>query len=247
MSGIFGALNVNDSDRVFNATAGQRAIYDAAAAYINRINADLDAALSVFVQETTSEYKRRFKLPGGGYLQRRGTQGRPGNVKASGQWDVAFPLEDFAAAVGWNDVDMAYMTVAELENHINTVTAQNVNTVRFEMLKALLNNTQDTFVDPRHGSLLVEPLANGDAVVYPPVLGSETEATDNHYLESGYLATAISDTNNPYPVIAAELEEHFGAPTGGSDIAVIIHPDETPGTRALASFVPVGDAAAQDR
>jgi hypothetical protein len=245
MSGIFGALNLNDTDRVWTATQGQAVIYDAAREYIDRVNADLMQAMSVFVSRTTSDHTFRFKLPGGGYLQRRGSQSRPGAVKAYGSWDVAFPLEDFGAQLSGNDVDMAYMTVAELDRHIQTVVAQNVNTVRYELLKRLFKNTATTFVDPLWGSLSVQPLANGDAVVYPPVLGSDSEATDNHYLQSGYAATAISDTNNPYATIVEELAEHFGAPAGGDDIAVFINPAETPETRALSGFVSVADAGIQ--
>jgi hypothetical protein len=140
MSAIFGHLNVSDADRVFNATAGQRAIYDAAQDYINKVNADIAKAMSVFVEKTTSDFKWRYKLPGGGYLQRRGSDGRYGATKAYGSWDVAFPLEDFGAALAGNDVDMAYMTIAELDRHIQTIVAQNVNTVRYEMLAALRSN-----------------------------------------------------------------------------------------------------------
>jgi hypothetical protein len=136
---------------------------------------------------------------------------------------------------------MAYMSVADLERHVNTVAIQNVNTVRFEMLKALFNSAQDTFSDELWGSLSIEPLANGDTVTYPPVLGSESEATDDHYLESGYLATAISDTNNPYETIVGELVEHFGESTGGDNIAVFIHPDEAPETLDLTDFEDVPD------
>lgn len=245
MSAIFGHLNISDSDRAFNIVEGQQVLFDAATAYVNRINEDLNAAMGVFVERTTSDFKFRYKLPGGGYLSSRGPDGRFPAGKALGQWDVAFPLRDYGRQIAGNDVDMAYMTVAELDRHIQTVTAQNVNTVRFEILKAIFNNTQDTFVDPIHGSLSVEPLANGDTVVYPPVLGSSTEATDDHYLESGYAGSAISDTNDPYATIAAELEEHFGTPTGGSQIAVFIHPDEVPYTRDLTDFVPVGDMGIQ--
>lgn len=241
MSAIFGHLNISDSDRVFNATAGQRVIYDAATAYIERINNELNQALSIFLEETTQEYKRRYKLPGGGYLQARQPDGRFGSVKTIGQWDVAFPLRDYGAQISGNDVDMAYMTVAELDRHISTVVAQNVNTIRFELLKALLNNVQETFVDPIWGSLLVEPLANDDAVTYPPVLGSASEATENHYLESNYASSGISDTNNPYVTIKDELEEHFGQAAGGSNIAVFINPAERAKTEALADYDPVND------
>ena len=241
MSGIFGHLNISDSDRVFNATAGQSAIFEAATNYVNQINQDLSAAMAIFVERSTSDYKLRYKLPGGGRLQRRGSDGRYGAVKATGQWDVAFPLEDLGAQIAGNDVDMAYMTVAELERHINTVVTQNVNTVRYEVLKALFNNVQRTFVDPLWGSLSIEPLANGDAVVYPPVLGSETEATDDHYRESGYTVANISDTNNPFATIRDELEEHFGNPTGGSNIVTFIGSDSRAKSEGLTDFVEVSD------
>lgn len=241
MAGIFGHLNISDTERVFNATVGQEVIWEAVQEYLDRSNAELSAALGIFVAETTESFKRRYKLPGGGYLQERDANGDFANVKAVGSWDVAFPIKDVGAAVGGNDVEMAYMTVRELETHIQTVEIQNINTVRKDVLKALLNNTERTYVDDIHGSLLVEPLANGDAVVYPPVLGVMTEATETHYLNAGYATASISDTNNPYATIANDLEEHFGAPTGGSQIATFINPAEAPKTRALAEFVPVSD------
>lgn len=241
MAGIFGHLNLSDSDRVFNSTAGQQAIYTAAVDYINRINTDLEAAMSVFVERTTSDYKLRYKLPGGGRLQRRGADGRFGAVKAGGQWDVALPLEDLGAMIAANDVALAYMTVAELERHINTVVAQNVNTVRFEMLKALFNNTERTFIDEIWGTLLVEPLANGDSVVYPPVLGSESEATETHYIETNYAPASISDTNNPFVTVRNELEEHFGVEQGGSNIVVFIGSDSRAKSELLTDFDEVND------
>jgi hypothetical protein len=241
MSGIFGALNINDSDRVFLSTMGQRVIYDAIQQVLAQHNADMMAAMGVFVDQTTSDYKLRYKLPGGGRLQRLATQAPSGAVKSYGSWDVAFPLEGFGAQIAGNRIDMAYMTVQDLNRHIDTVTQQDINTVRFEILKALLNSGQDTFVDPLWGSLSIEPLANGDSVVYPPVLGSETEATENHYVETGYLASAISDTNNPYESLAGELEEHFGAPTGGSNIVAFINNAQTALTTALSDFTEVVD------
>lgn len=241
MAGIFGNLNISDTERVFNATVGQQVIWEAVQAYLARAREELDVAMSLFVQETTEDYKRRYKLPGGGYLQERGEDGSFANVKALGSWDVAFPIKDVGAAVGGNDVDLAYMTAKELQTHIETVEIQNINTVRHEILKALFNSAQESYSDRLWGTLLVEPLANGDAVVYPPVLGASIEATDNHYLESGYASASISDSNNPYATIAAELEEHFGAPTGGSQIAAFINPAEVAKTRALAEFVPVAD------
>jgi hypothetical protein len=241
MSGIFGILGLSDNDRSYVNTIGQSLVFTATQTLLQQYNADLNAAMSIFLDSTTTGFKERYKLPGGGRLQRRGGLAQSAAVKAYGSWDVAFPLEDFGAQLADSDIAMAYMTMPEYNRHVETVMIQDMNTVRFEMLKALFNSTAATFVDPINGSLTIERLANGDSVVYPPVLGSETEATDNHYLESNYAATAISDTNNPYITIREELEEHFGASTGGDNIVVFINNAETPETEDLSDFDAVPD------
>lgn len=241
MANIFGHLGLSDTDRVYSATPGQQVVWDAVQEYVEQYNAGLNAAMSAFVEGTTSDFKRRYKLPGGGYMQRRGSDGRPAVRKRVGSWDIGLPLEDFGDGIAANDVALAYMTASELTANVQSVLIANTNTTRFEMLKALLNNTQRTFKDELHGDIIVEPLANGDTVVYPPVDGSTTEATDNHYLESNYLPTAISDTNNPYPVMVAEIEEHFGTRTGGSPIVVFNNPAQTAVVEALTDFVEVPD------
>jgi hypothetical protein len=242
MANIFGHLNIADTDRVFASTPGQAVIWDAVQDYVSRYNAGLNAAMAIFVEGTTSDFKRRYKLPGGGYMQRRGPDGRPAARKRIGQWDIGLPLEDFGDAVAWNDVALAYMTAQEFTASVQSVLIANTNTTRYEMLKALLNNTQRTFKDELNGDILVEPLANGDAVVYPPVEGSVSEATDTHYLESNYASSAISDTNNPFKTVVAELQEHFGGPpTGGAAIAAFHNPAQTAKIEALTDFVEVPD------
>lgn len=242
MSGIFGVLNLNDTDRVFMATEGQTVVLDLIQAHIALVNSEVDRLASIFVDKVTTDNKRRYKLPGGGFLQRRFSQAQAGAIKQTGQYDVAFPLEDFGAQIAASDIDMAYMTVQDLDKHISTVTEQNVATVRFELLKALFNNVVGTFIDPLWGSLSIQPLANDDAVVYPPVVGSATEATEDHYLESGYAASAISDTNNPYVTIEAELLHHYGFTQGNDPVAVFIHGDQVAVTQDLTDFVELTDS-----
>lgn len=242
MAGIYGLLNLSDSDRSYVNVIGQQVVYDAANDYLTMHNADLMKAYGVFIQEETENHTERYKLPGGGRMQRRGGQAQSAATKASGSWDVAYPLEDFGDQVAGDDVSMAYLTVDELDRQLQTVTIRDMNTVRYEILRAMFNNTARTFVDPIWGSLTVRPLAiTSDSVVYPPVLGSESEATENHYLGLNYAATAIDNTNNPYITIRQDLEEHFGAPMGFGNIVSFIHPDEVPETELLADFVPVED------
>lgn len=243
MSGIFGALGLADTERAFTKTEGQVLALELINAYFARVTADIAAQMALFVEMETTNHIERYKLPGGGYLQARDPQSSVANVKAYGGYDVAYPLYDFGAAVGGNDVALAYMTVGDMERHISTVAIQNVNTVRLQMLRRIFKNTTDTYADPLWGDLTIQPLANNDSVTYAPVLGSSSEAAEMHYLESGYAASAISDTNNPYAnVIRPELEEHFGASTGGNNIVAFIHPDEVPETEDLSDFDPVEDS-----
>jgi len=242
MSTIFGSLRLSDTDYVFNATPGQRAIFDEVRRYVAEQNAALNLMLSTFVEGTTEEYKLRYKLPGGGMLQRRGGQAQSGAVKTTGEWDVAFPIDEYGEQVAGDEVTLAYMTAAELDRHIQSVTIRNINTVRYEMLRALFNNTARTITDPLHGDLTVQPLANNDAVGYPPVMGSASEATENHYLAAGYAGSAISDTNDPIAdIIVPELTEHFGQVTGGSRIVAFINGAQAGKIMGLTQFVEQSD------
>lgn len=241
----FGVLTMADvEDYTLINTVGQGVVYEDLQMYLAQREADMRAALGIFVQQETDLYTENYKLPGGGRLQRRGGQAQSAAVKAGGSWDTGYPLEDFGAQLAWTDVVEGYMTVREFNRHVNTIEEQDRNSLRFEMLKALLNDgggAARTFVDPIHGSISVQPLANGDAVVYPPVLGSETEATDDHYSETGYASASVSDSNNPYPTAVEELAEHFGESTGGDNIITFINPAQESVTRNLTDFYAVED------
>ena len=230
---LYGALKLTDAEAATATvnSVGQQPIWTATQEYLARVRASIAAATTAFVERQTDRYTDSYKLPGGGRLQRRGPQSQPGAVKGSGGWDTAYPLEDFGDQVAGDDVTLAYLSVEEYQRAVDTVVIRDVNTVRFEMLKALFNPTNATFTDPR-GNLTIRRLANSDGSLYPPVIGSESEADDTHYLESGYAASAISDTNNPYTTIRAEIEEHFGE----GNIVVFIHPDQETKTKDLTDF-----------
>jgi len=180
MSGILGALGIAEAaaERTFISTLGQELVYDAVQAELAKYNEELNAVLGLFVERRTSAFKQRYELPGGGYLQKMSTKGKPDNVKATGYWDVAFPLEDYGRGLTVDRVSRAYMTAAQLNKHLDTIFIQDKNTVRLEIMKALLYASTWAFKDEIHGSLNVMPLANGDSVVYPPVLGATDEATE---------------------------------------------------------------------
>lgn len=241
MSGIMGYFKRSTSEDTYINTAGQQMVFDAATAYVEQINADLMAAMSLFVQTPTPDYKWMYRLPGGGRMEKRGIGATGGATRPYGSWEVALPLEDFDNQIAADRVDWAYMTVGEMQLYLDNIQTRYINAFRYEMLLKLFKNTNTTFVDRLKGSLTVVPLANGDTVTYPPKMGSESEATDNHYLESGYAATNITDTNNPYETIYEELVEHFDDRTGGESVLVLINQAEAPETKALTDFDEVPD------
>lgn len=250
MSAIFGHLNISDSDYVFNATVGQRVIYDTAMAWVASHEEQLNRLIRVFVSGNTTNHKERFRLPGANlYLARAGSEGRFPAVKAAGSWDVAYPMEDFGAVVAENDIEWRRMTVGELDLHIQTVLQANRNVVRFELLKALMYRSNATFSDERWGDLTIVRLPNTDGTTYPPVIGSVTDADDEHYAESGFAATAIADAADPWTgvgmttpagfSIVDELEEHFGVGAGSSEIVSFINKAEVTEVSGLTDFDPV--------
>ena len=241
---LLGALGLADSDRVFAEKSGQQQVYSTMQDYLRRISEAFAASTEFFVGQTTTNYKWRYYLPGGGYMQKTNfaPNARSHAIKNTGYWDVALPIDAWETAFASDEVSMAYMTAGDLDRHFTSITAAYVNSQRYEILKTLFRNTNRTFVDPLQGSLTVVPLANGDGTLYPAVIGSDTEADDTHHLESGYAYTAISDTNNPLVTIKNELTEHFGITEGGENIVVVVNSRETPYLQALTDYVPVLDS-----
>lgn len=239
MADIMGALGLPDNDYAFINTLGQEVVYNATLQVLGDHNADLDAMMRVFVEKDTWDHTVRYKLPMEGTLQKKRTITPAMLSRPSGSWDVSFPLEEYGDAIAWDRVGLAYMTVGQYNLALEGVLRKDRNTRRTQALNALFSPTARTFVDEAWGSLTIQPLANGDSVVYPPVIGSFAETTANNYLASGYAYTAISDTNDPIPTMVNALEQYLGTPTGGSKIAIFCNNEETQYLQGLTKFDPV--------
>lgn len=244
MSAIFALAGMSAADYQYVHTAGEQLIYEATRAYTAQRNADIQRAESAFIEMMTENHNERYKLPGTGRMARRTPGTRGPAVRAYGGWDVAYPLYDFEEAVVGDDVDLAYMTPQEYQNHIDTIVNRYVGERRWQILHALLDDqagSSESFTDRLWGTLTIVPLANGDSVTYPPVLGSDSEATEDHYAESGYAAASISDTNNPIETNVNELVEHFGTTTGGENVISFINNAQTTQVKDLTDFTEVED------
>jgi len=242
MSALAGILNISDTERAFVNTVGQQVVFDAVNQLLADYNAEVANQVSVFIDRETEKFSMRYLLPGGGKLQRVGRQAPAGAMKRYGYYDVAFPLRGWGAELAGDRVDMAYMSIAELDAHLDTIMIQDLNTLRWRILTSIFEDTNLTFTDPIHGSLTVRRLANTDGTTYPPVVGSESEADDDHYHLAGYTVANISNSNNPIITLRDEIAEHFGGIGSTGRNFVFFHAnDSLAKLKALTDYTEIPD------
>jgi hypothetical protein len=229
-------MGLKDVSNVRVTDAGVAVVWDAVAQLVARYNAEVTEMSQLFVERTTTAHQMNYLIASGGMMQESTEWSHPGAVKPYGQVSVAFEIRDARDQTAWNDVALAYATIEQVQAVVDNVFLRHQGWVRYHMMKALFSNTARTFVDPFYGSLTVKGLANGDTDVYPPVLGSQNNTTDNHYL--AFNQAAIADgAANPLPIIYEELAEHYG----NVDVVVLANSAEAAKIKALSSFVDVAD------
>lgn len=242
---IPGILGIDDSERTFVEGVGQQAVWDATQQYVGMVNEDLARVTSLFIEKTTEDHSFRYYLPADGELQRVSKRGQPAERVVGGSWDVALPLEGFGDAVAWGRRDLAYMTLNDFQRAVDGVVLRSKNTLRKEIMRALLDNVNYTFPDELRGNLAVKALANTDGTLFPAVAGGSTAAEATHYVESGYATASITDTNNPIKTISRALRSRFAANGDKRRRVILIASGAQDYVEALADFDPVDDANVQ--
>lgn len=234
MATTYGMLTMFDSDYAFVNTAGQDVVYEMINTLLERHNEVVRQSMKVFVEKETPNYKERYYSPIGGEMQTLGRQAPPASVKRTGYWDVGFPLYGIGDRLAGDRVDMGYLTAGQLEAQIKGILDRDRNAVRRDLLSAIFIDAARVFADPVWGNVTVQPLANDDAVVYPPVIGAAAGATDNHYLQAAFSAVNLTAAQD-------DLMEHFGWDQGGENAICFCHPTEGALIAALGGFIPYPD------
>ena len=161
------------------------------------------AAVMAELSAPTQAYQVRFKQRDSYTLQPLDEYGRPKPTRPLGHYDVAFPIQGGGAAYGFNHISAAMATVEDINRLTIEAMAADADWMKRHALAAVFDEASWAFDDEEHGSLTVQPLANGDSVTY--VKRSGATATDDHYLAQ---ADAIDASHNPFPTIYDELMEH---------------------------------------
>ena len=192
------------------------------------------AAMNGEIFAPTEQYKVRFSQPGSGTLQPLDEWGNPLPVREAGYYDVAFPIQGGGTNWGTNRVTRALMTVGDVNRYMLETLRRDADWMRRHAFAALLDNTTWSFDDPQHGTLTIQPLANGDSVTY--VKKSGISATDTHHLAQ---AAAIADATNPFDDIYDDLMEH---PINmGGQVVCYIPTNVKAAVEGLTGFVEVKD------
>lgn len=195
-----------------NASVVDTAIAESLAEY----NRQKEGVLALFAQRVT-DYTRMVWLPSQGTLQPldKGGWGSPLPAQETGHYDVAWPVHGAGDAFGTNRVSRAKMTVGEANRQLDRILRNDADWIRRHALAAILDNVAWTFADDLYGNIIVEPLANLDAVTYVKV-GGAAPSTDNHYL-----STSGSGVATDFQTLYEELSEH---PSNGTDPIVAYIP-----------------------
>jgi len=239
MANAYGFVGIIDlyNQRV-NQVGTQRiytAIQESLAEHTRTVNGLMEALV-----ERTILAQEQFELPGGGTLQPLDEHGNPIPEKPSGSYQVAYPIQGGGTAWGTNRVTSALMTVAEANRHTVNAQQKDADWLKRHIMAALLDNASWTYNDKvgRDGSaglgnITIQPLANGDSVVYVRKGGAVT--TDNHYLAQ---ANAIDDDNNPFQTIYDELMEH---PSNSGPVVCYVASNLVGAIKDLADFTEKDD------
>lgn len=240
---VWGILGLNDQFASVS-DVGEQRIFTAVNQLAAAQSAEVEAISRMLVESDTTRHTEYYYIPTGGRMQEAGRLTRPGAVKGLNRYSVGYPLRDARDQVAYDDISIAYMSVTEVQAHISTVFNRHMDWVRYHQLRAIFNKTNEVFADETENmEITVRRLANTDGTPYPPLFGYDIQdsLTDhNHYLVSGYAAAAISDINNPFPVLRNHIAEHFGQ---GVDVVVFVNPDHEAVISALTGFVEAGDPA----
>lgn len=197
-------------------------------------NEQVERIMSEMV-EVTTEHQVRFRYGNGGTLQPVDEYGNPLPVREKTRaYDVGFPIQGGATAWGDNRVSRALMTGQEVNDNTLGALRRDADWLKRHALAAMFDNEEWTFPDEEFGDLTIKPLANGDATEYRRK--NNVVDTDNHYLAQ---ANAIDDTNNPFPAIRAELNEH--PENTGATIVAYIPSNLRGAVEGLTNFYEIGD------
>lgn len=244
MGWLASALNITDSEHTYLNTVGQDVLFEKCDEKLAEYNAELATLMAIFVERQTGNFEEKYLLPGGGKLQRVSMNAPATAVKRYGSYTVGFQLNKYGAVLAGNEDTWGYMSIRELRVQIDNIILQDRNALRERILISLFENDNLAFTDPYRGdaTTTVTRLANTDGSLYPAIVGTETEADDQHYREAAFSVAEMEDANpnfNPVLILVNEIAEHFGGVgTTGKNFVYFHGTDQTSYLKKFSDYTP---------
>ncbi len=242
MGALLGMIGANEYMTSYPQSVTNAVLYQAVQDYFAMHNAEMEKIEALFVERTVEQASLKYAQPlSAGYLQRLTGVAEAAARRGRGSWSAGFLLEKFGDALMRSDDDMARMTPAEFETHVDGIRQNDRNTRRLRILQAVSSNASVTIEDDVEGfgSYTVVPLANTDGTNYARFTDGVLQEAEN-YIVSGYVAGSIDTTNNPVVTARNQIRTYFGQ-NGSQNLVTFIHSDETDVFSALPSFREIGD------
>jgi hypothetical protein len=242
MGALLGMINANEYMTTYPQNVTNAVLYDAVQKYFAMHNAEMEKIESLFVEQTVEKASITYAQPqSAGYLQRLTGVGEVAARRGRGTWSAGFMLEKFGDALMRSDDDMARMTPAEFEMHIDGIRQNDRNTRRLRILQALSSKATISITNDIEGAgaYSVVPLASQDGTMYARFTDGVLQEAQN-YIGANYVAGDIDATNNPIKTAREQIRTYFGQ-NGSQNLVTFINSDETEVFSALPSFREVGD------
>lgn len=231
---IYGFHNLKDLAGKRVTEVGVSVVDQAIQQALTEHNRQMDAATGLFIRKTT-DFKIKYKSNSKQRLQPLDDAGRARPIQVAGMYEIALPILKAGTAWGADRISRAKMTVQDANDITSDLLMADLRWNRDHIFAALFTNVTWAFPDDEHGSLTIQPLANGDTVTYQIQTGADVGAVDTHHLAQ---ANAIDSSNDPFPTIYTELTEH---PENMGEVVATIPTNLRSAVEALPGFYPIGD------
>lgn len=211
---------------------GLETLNDMVREHFEEYTRQFNATLNYLARPVTSASVKHM-LPSSVMGQDIDIDGNPLTVQMGVEYEVGWPIRHMGHAYGLDRVNSKQLTVDDVIALTQQSDIADKTWLTRWLFAALFTNVSYTYSHRGMPDVTVQPLANGDSIIYPRK-GMTAPATDNHY----YAQAAAISTTSPYSTIYNELYEH---PSNRGPFIAFIATNLVEDTRALPNFFPAAD------
>lgn len=232
---LLDTLMVRDNANVFD--YGEDLLYQSLNDLLDVHNTMTQQMITLFVEYTTDNIRRFGAGSVSGEMVEIDEWGLSDVQKtAVTGYDIGFPLRNYQYSLGWTRKYFELKAVSDIAKEFVAAQEADVRNIKRQLLKALFNPTNYSFIDRLANSqtLPVKRLINADSTAIPINEFGTTfnGATHTHYLARAGGAVAASD-------ITAAIDTVVEHGVGGGQVLLLINKAQEAAVAAMTPFTPL--------